>query len=82
MVLPICGFDQWTKQAIEARDAKAKRDADYSGTSPHAPYSAARNQRLLQKAEDKHYKQVEDIDEDDYQMNASEMSKSNDAKQY
>jgi hypothetical protein len=43
VVLPFWGFDQWTKVAIEAREGKAKRDANYMATSPGAPYSASRN---------------------------------------
>lgn len=74
VVLPFWGFDQYTKVKLEERDASKKRDADYTATSPHAPYSAARNQRLLQKTEDDHYKVVDEC-EDDYQMNASELNK-------
>lgn len=64
-MLPFWGFDQYTKVAIEAREGKAKRDAEYMATSPGAPYSNARNSRLLQKADDKHYNQVDDADFDD-----------------
>ena len=78
VVLPCLGFDQYTKVAIEARDGAAKRDAAYMATSPHAPYSAQRNERLLQKAEDAHYNQVAEDDTGDYHMNASDqLSKSN-----
>jgi len=47
VVLPIWGFDQYTKVAIEAREGKKKQDANYMTTSPGAAYSAQRNQRLL-----------------------------------
>ena len=55
LVLPFLGFDKYTKEAIEAREGKEKRDSSYMATSPGAPYSAQRNQRLLQSSEDKHY---------------------------
>ena len=79
IVLPFWGFDQWTKVAIEAREGKAKRDANYMASSPGAPYSASRNQRLLQKAVDHHYDQGVDgeIDED-YQIAGSDIGKSQD----
>lgn len=77
-MLPFWGFDQWTKVAIEAREAKGvrqaegKRDAAYMATSPGAAYGAGRNKRLLQKAEESHYNKVEEA-EDDFDMNGSDM---------
>lgn len=75
LVLPFLGFNEWTKEAIEARDGAEKRDANYMATSPGAAYSSQRNQRLLQKANDKHYDAVGEGDED-FNMNASDDPKS------
>ena len=72
VVLPFLGFDQYTKEALEKREGPKKRDGDYMATSPGAPYSNQRNQRLLQKAQDSHYNQVEEEDED-YQIAGSAM---------
>ena len=56
IVLPFCGFDQYTKEKLEQRDAANKRNAAYASmTSPHAVYDANRNKRLLQKEQDTHY---------------------------
>ena len=71
IVLPCGGFDQNTKEKKAARAAAEKRDADYMGLSPGAPYDANRNKRLLQKAADAHYDKVDDGDEHEYDMNAS-----------
>ena len=60
IVLPILGFDQYTKVALEAREGGSKRDANYMTTSPGAGYSAQRNKRLLQEKDDKHYDGVVD----------------------
>lgn len=77
-MLPFWGFDQYTKIALEKRDAAAKRDANYVPlASPGAAYSSSRNQRLLQKAGDKHYNKVDDADnEEDFDMNGSDLTKS------
>mmetsp|Transcript_11915 Transcript_11915/g.15192 ORF Transcript_11915/g.15192 Transcript_11915/m.15192 type:complete len:207 (+) Transcript_11915:772-1392(+) len=69
IILPFCGLDNNTKEKLEQRSAAEKRDANYMNTSPGAPYSATRNQRLLQKNQDKHYDQLEDGD--DFNMNAT-----------
>eukprot|EP00806_Schmidingerella_arcuata_P006219 Macronucleus_666.p1 GENE.Macronucleus_666~~Macronucleus_666.p1 ORF type:complete len:332 (+),score=103.51 Macronucleus_666:1-996(+) len=69
IILPFCGLDNNTKEKLEQRSAAEKRDANYMNTSPGAPYSASRNQRLLQKNQDKHYDQIEDGD--DFNMNAT-----------
>ena len=55
IVLPIWGFDKYTKEALASRAGAAKRDANYIGLSPGAGYDANRNKRALQKAEDEHY---------------------------
>ena len=69
LVLPFWGLDQNTKEKIAERDGKAKRDAGYmSATSPHAPYDANRNKRLLMKTDDEHYDQIAD-DGREYDMN-------------
>lgn len=53
LVLPFLGFDQWTKVAIEKREAakggsvKSSRALNYVGTSPHAGYDDMRNQRNI-----------------------------------
>ena len=55
LIIPYFGLDENTKEKLEARAAKEKRDANYMATSPGAPYDASRNKRLLQAQEDKHY---------------------------
>lgn len=69
LVLPFLGLDQNTKEKREARDAAAKRDANYLSASPGAPYDANRNKRLLQKGDDAHYNQVDEGD--DFDMNGT-----------
>ena len=75
--MPFWGFDQYTKVAIEAREGKRKQDASYMTTSPGAPYSAQRNQRLLQKEDDKHYNQIHDDGDAQFEIGASDMDNSN-----
>jgi hypothetical protein len=71
IVLPCMDFDKYTKEALAARAGKDKRDANYMGLSPGAPYDANRNKRLLQKTDDQHYDAALG-DEDDVVMNASD----------
>lgn len=54
LIVPIFGFDQWTKAAINARagkneDGSAKEN--YTSLSPHAAYDANRNMRALRADE-------------------------------
>ena len=72
LVLPFWGLDKNTKENIEAREGKSKRDANYMNTSPGAAYDSNRNKRLLQRADDKHYNQVHDEDDTDFNMNHSD----------
>lgn len=52
LILPIWGFDQYTKEKIEAREGAKKRDAAYMGLSPGAGYDSNRNKRALLKKTD------------------------------
>lgn len=70
-VIPFWGFDANTKEKIAARAGAEKRDANYSGASPAAPYDANRNKRLLQKKADEHYDKVGEEEDTDFNMNAS-----------
>ena len=65
IVLPVCGFDLYTKEKLEARAGAEKKDANYIGLSPGAGYDANRNKRALQKATDKHYDVVANPSNDD-----------------
>ena len=71
IVLPFWGLDQNTKEKLEQRNAGAKRDANYMNTSPGAAYDSNRNKRLLQNADDKHYNQVDNDEDTDFNMNHS-----------
>ncbi len=71
IVLPFWGLDQNTKEKLEQRNAGAKRDANYMNTSPGAGYDSNRNKRLLQQADDKHYNQVDNDEDTDFNMNHS-----------
>ena len=71
LILPFLGLDKNTKDKIEARDAAAKRDAQYLSASPGAPYDANRNKRLLQKGDDHHYNQVDDGADAEFDMNGT-----------
>ncbi len=77
LIIPFFGLDANTKEKLEARAAKEKRDANYMATSPGAPYDASRNKRLLQAQDDKHYNQVHDDDDNDFNMNATADANSN-----
>lgn len=73
VVIPLLGFDQWTKAAIQRREAASgvKRSAavkdtmDYTGTSPHAGYDAGRNQRNIKQGMEKG---LLDDKDDDYDI--------------
>ena len=80
VVLPFWGFDQYTKVALEAREGPSKRNAAYMTTSPGAGYSAQRNQRLLQRNDDKHYDAAGDGAGDEYEIGGSDMGLSDDNK--
>lgn len=62
VVIPLLGFDQWTKDAIAKRDAargvkrsgvNPKGTSEYIGTSPHAGYDDGRNQRNIKAGMEK-----------------------------
>ena len=80
VVLPFWGFDQYTKVALEAREGPSKRNAAYMTTSPGAGYSAQRNQRMLQRKDDKHYGDVGDGAEEQFEIGGSDMGRSSDGK--
>ena len=80
IILPFLGLDQYTKVALEAREGASKRDAAYMTTSPGAGYSAQRNQRMLQGKDDKHYADVGDGAEEQFEIGGSDMGMSSEGK--
>lgn len=79
LVIPLLGFDQWTKEAIEKREAAkgvkrsgaggAKGTMEYVGTSPHAGYDDGRNQRNIKAGMEKGLLDGKDDDYDITQGN-------------
>ena len=77
VVIPLLGFDQWTKEAIAKREAAkgvkrsgaAKSTLDYMGTSPHAGYDDGRNQRNIKAGMEKGLLDGKDDDYDITQGN-------------
>lgn len=55
IILPVLGFDKYTKIALAKHNGKAQTDANYMGLSPNKAYDSNRNKRLLLKQDEKHY---------------------------
>lgn len=83
IILRFLGFDQWTKEAIAAREGGSgskRKDAAYMGLSPGKGYqTASRNQRNLDATKPDHYKNLDGGAEDfdmQHEIAPSDMSKS------
>lgn len=57
IVLPIMGFDKYTKEKLARHNGAEQKDANYMGLSPNKAYDSNRNKRLLLKNDEKHFEE-------------------------